>query len=276
MHDIPVSTEKNEVPAAIPPAAESLALAATQSTIQNPACKLTAYQINSDDFAPIRPARRERRWIEELDQKYAYRCLPLLVANQYGWEILSTHHFRASWDGSSSCDGLRVENLYGDGRLHCKSHFGWGVLTFQMPFVFKTSEGWDLYVRGPTNSPKDGIIALDGIIETDWAPSTFTMNWRFTRACTVEFEVGEPICLLFPVQRGSLERFDTEICMLETNSELHAKYNEWRGSRDRFLKGLREKEPEIVRQGWQKDYVLASKEKRPQLREFARNPDNTK
>ena len=54
--------------------------------------KLTAYQIHEDDTAQIRPARRERKWMEESDQKSAYRCLPLVVANQYGWEILSTHH----------------------------------------------------------------------------------------------------------------------------------------------------------------------------------------
>jgi len=48
-------------------------------------------------------------------RKYPYRCLPLVVANQYGWEILSTHHIRASWDGTSKAKRLCVENLYGDG-----------------------------------------------------------------------------------------------------------------------------------------------------------------
>jgi len=37
-----------------------------------------------------------------------------------------------------------VENLCGDGPLHCRSHFGEGVLTFQMPFLFKTPDGWNL------------------------------------------------------------------------------------------------------------------------------------
>jgi hypothetical protein len=130
--------------------------------------------------------------MDDSDRKFPYRCLPLVIANQYGWEILSTHHFRATWDGSSTPEGLRIEDLHGDGRLQCHSHFGEGVLTFQVPFLFKTSEGWNLIVRGPANSPKDGIVALDGIIETDWTPSTFTMNWRFTRAGTIEFLRGEP------------------------------------------------------------------------------------
>jgi len=224
--------------------------------------KLIAYRIFQGDSAPIRPAPRERKWMDNAHQKYPYRCLPLVVANQYGWEILSTHHVRASWDGTSKAKGLCVENLYGDGPLHCRSHFGEGVLTFQIPFLFKTPDGWNLMIRGPTNSSKDGIAALDGIIETDWAHSTFTMNWRFTRACTVEFAIGEPICLFFPIQRSVLEMFRGEFRMLEANQEFENKFRDWSLSRDRFLSGLEKGKPEVVAQGWQKDYMQAAKDKK--------------
>jgi Family of unknown function (DUF6065) len=230
--------------------------------------KLVAYRINEDDSAPIRPAPRERRWMDDANRKFPYRCLPLVVANQYGWEILSTHHFRASWDGTSKPEGLYVENLYGDGLLHCQSYFGEGVLTFQIPFLFKTPDSWNLMVRGPTNSPKDGIAALDGIIETDWAHSTFTMNWRFTRACTVEFALGEPVCMFFPIQRGVLERFRGEFRSLESNREFDSKYREWAASRDRFIWGLEKRSPHVIAQGWQKDYLQAAKDKRPLAHPF--------
>ena len=231
--------------------------------------KLIAYQISEDDFAPIRPAPRERKWMDNANLKNPYRCLPLIIANQYGWEILSTHHVRASWDGTSKPKGVFVENLCGDGPLHCRSHFGEGVLTFQMPFLFKTPDGWNLMVRGPTNSSKDGIAALDGIIETDWAHSTFTMNWRFTRACTVEFAIGEPICLFFPIQRGVLEMFRGEFRMLEANQEFENKFREWSVSRNRFLSGFEKGEPEVVAQGWQKDYMRTAKDKKPLAHPFA-------
>jgi hypothetical protein len=231
--------------------------------------KLIAYQISQGDFAPIRPAPRERRWMEDAEEKAPYRCLPLIVANQYGWEILSTHHVRASWDGTSTYEGLCVESLGGDGPLHCYSHFGEGVLTFQIPFLFKTPRGWNLMVRGPTNSPKDGIVALDGIIETDWAHSTFTMNWRFTRACTVEFAVTEPICLFFPIRRGVLEMFRGEFRMLEADLEFESKFRKWSASRNQFLSGLEKGKPEVVAQGWQKDYMQAAKQRKPLAHPFA-------
>jgi len=237
--------------------------------------RLIAYQIDKDDCAPIRPALRERRWMDKAYQKFPYRCLPLVVANQYGWEILSTHAIRATWDGTSKPKGLYVQNMYGDGRLHCHSHFGEGVLTFQIPFLFKTPDGWNLMVRGPTNSPKDGIAPLDAIIETDWAHSTFTMNWRFTRACTVDFAVGEPICLFFPIQRGALEVFRGEFRMLECERELEKKFREWSASRDRFLSGLEKGKPEMVAQGWQKDYMQAAKEKKSLAHPFTNGTSST-
>jgi len=231
--------------------------------------KVIAYQICKDDSAPIRPAPRERTWMDDANRKFPYRCLPLVMANQYGWEILSTHQVRASWDGTSKPEGLHVENLYGDGRLHCHSHFGEGVLTFQIPFLFNTPEGWNLMVRGPTNSPKDGIVALDGIIETDWAHATFTMNWRFTRACTVEFAVGEPICLFFPIQRGALEMFRGEFRMLESNREFEIQFRQWSASRDRFLLDLQGGRPEALAQGWQKDYMQKANDKKLLARPFS-------
>lgn len=244
--------------------------------------KVIAYQIHEDDSAPIRPARRERKWMEDAEKKFPYRCLPLVVANQYGWEIPSTHHIRAEWDGTSGPEGLTVENLSGDGVLHAVSHFGLGVLTFQIPFLFQTPEGWNLMVRGPTNNPKDGIVPLDGVVETDWTETTFTMNWRFTRAGTVEFAVGEPVCLFFPIQRLTLEKFRGELRALESNPELEKKYLEWSASRDRFLLGLEKQKPHIVAEGWQKEYFHAAKgEKKLLARPFVDEiswiePDATK
>jgi hypothetical protein len=251
----------NRSPKSKPPAMQR---AKAQSTSEA-SPKIIAYQLHEDDFAPIRPARRERKWMDDADKKSPYRCLPLVVANQYGWEILSTHHFRATWDGTSRADGLTVENLSGDGVLFASSHFGAGVLTVEIPFLFQTPEGWNLMVRGPTNNPKDGIVPLDGIVETDWTHSTFTMNWRFTRAGTVEFTLGEPICLFFPIQRGALEKFRADLRALESNKDLEKKHREWAANRERFLLGLEKEKPHIVAQGWQKDYFQAAKGEKKSL-----------
>ena len=61
------------------------------------------------------------------------------------------------------------------------THFAFGIVTFHLTYLFRTEPGWNLVATGPTNLPKDGIAPLTGVIETDWLPYPFTMNWQMTR-----------------------------------------------------------------------------------------------
>jgi hypothetical protein len=166
----------------------------------------------------IRPAPLERDWMEATGERFAYRCLPLNIANAHGWEILCPSGFTARWNGGADGDAISIEPDPGT-LAPAISHFGHGVLTFHVLCVFETDPGVDLMVQGPINRPKDSIAALTGVIETDWSPYTFTMNWLFTRPNTaVRFERGEPYCHLFPLRRGELERITPQLRSL---SERH-------------------------------------------------------
>ncbi|HTR87965.1 MAG TPA: DUF6065 family protein [Reyranella sp.] len=232
--------------------------------------KLIAYELYPNTAARLRQSRRERKWMDDTENKYAYRCLPMVIANQFGWDILSPHHIRATWDGSMPKEAIRIEVLYGDGPSLCTSHFGSGVLTFSIPYLFKTPPGWNMMVRGPTNSPKDGISALDGIVETDTTHSTFTMNWKFTRACTIEFALHEPICMVHPIQRGLLDMFEPALEPLANNAELKSRYEQWSAGRGRFNASLLEHEATAVKQGWEKDYFRSAAETKVNAGEFRR------
>src|SRR5687767_7558136 len=133
--------------------------------------QLTAYVIDGHELR-IRPAPVEREWMDDSDQRFAYRCLPLNIANAHGWEVLCTSGFSAIWDGRKSNDAIHIKAKPGT-TPPAISHFGGGVLTFHVPCLFQTDSGVDLFVTGPINRPKDGIAALSGIIETDWSPYTF-------------------------------------------------------------------------------------------------------
>ena len=84
------------------------------------------------------------------------------------------------WSGGKELEAIRIKTA-GPAHLAPISHFGSGVLTFHVTVLFRTEPGINLWVTGPVNRPKDGIAPLSGVIETDWAPYTFTMNWLFTR-----------------------------------------------------------------------------------------------
>jgi hypothetical protein len=182
----------------------------------------------------IVPAPRRRDWMETAHERWPNRCLPLLVANEAGWALLNPHPFRATWDGRESPKGVTIE-FEGDdpNPVPVRSHFGFGVVTWNVPYVFRTPPGCNLLARGPANYPKDGICALEGLVETDWAFANFTMNWKLTRpGHAVEFEAGEPFCMVVPQQRGTLESFEPEICDIADDPELKAEFEHFARQRE--------------------------------------------
>lgn len=202
----------------------------------------------------IRPATAMRDWIDTMPEQFAYRCLPLNIASQYGWEVLCPARFTAEWDGGTGLDAIRVQ-VDGDTHLAPASHFGHGVLTFHLAALFRTAPGVNLYVTGPANHPKDGVAPLSGIIETDWSPYPFTMNWKFTSGgLAVTWEKDEPFALLFPVQRGLLESMEPEFRDLDSDPELAAQFRHWAESRAQFNDSLNDPQSTAVKERWQKGY----------------------
>jgi hypothetical protein len=215
--------------------------------------KLIAYALPRQPLE-IRPAPHEREWMDATDSRYAYRCLPLTIANAHGWEVLCSSGFSAWWNGDRGSAGVIVTPDQA-GHRPAVSHFGYGVLTFHLSAVFRTAPGYDMMVQGPINRPKDAIAPLSGMVETDWTAATFTMNWQFTRPNTViRFEQGEPFCHLFPTRRGDLERIQPELRPIEDDPQLKAEFEAWTASRANFLDGLRTPGSEASNAKWQKHY----------------------
>jgi hypothetical protein len=215
--------------------------------------KLAAYVIDGHHL-DIRPAPLERDWMDKSDQRYAYRCLPLDIANAHGWEVLCPAAFTAWWTGYAGLDQIHIKSA-GDAEPPAVSHFGQGVLTFHLPCLFRTEPGYDLMVQGPINRPKDAIAPLAGVIETDWAPYSFTMNWIFTRAQQpVHFAQGEPFCHIFPVKRGELEAIVPELHLLSEAPELKRQFESWSQSRLQFNADLKQPDSEARAERWQKHY----------------------
>lgn len=204
-----------------------------------PDLPLVAYPVHPASEMELAPAPRRRGWMDATHLSFANRCLPMLMANQAGWVVLNDHPLRVHWDGGNGIGALSVLYLDEPKAYQAVSMFGYGIVTFTMPFLFRTPPGWNLLARGPANLPKDGIQALEGLIETDWAVATFTMNWQMTRpGHTVTFEKGEPICMIVPQRRHDLESFAPRIGALEEDPGLAESFQTWAASRFYFRGAL--------------------------------------
>ncbi|GGC53740.1 DUF6065 family protein [Chelatococcus reniformis] len=232
------------------PSADPAAQAAVRHEL-HPTLELIAYATGSVEHLSLVPASVERAWMKATPHQFAQRCLPLLIANQAGWFIVAHQEFEIWWTGGAAPEDLLVRQRIGTGPPMAMSHFGSGILTFSIPYLFRTPPGYNLLVRGPPNWPKDGVTALDGIVETDWATATFTMNWKVTRPLEpIVFAAGEPVAFIAPMRRGELESFAPRVAPLVDEPQLAAQHGAWADSRRSFNEALSERSDAP----WQRDY----------------------
>lgn len=244
-------------------------------------CELIAYRIGRGRIPAIVPAPARRDWMDATSESFANRCLPLLIANQSGWLLLNPYPFTATWRGAVDPRSLTVRPLAHDDDFPVSSHFGHGILTWSIPFLFRTPPGYNLLARGPANAPKDGIAPLEGVVECDWCSATFTMNWKITRADhVIAFEAGEPFCMIVPVRRGEYARFEPRIAPIESEPDLEFAYRRWQADRMSFNYRLQRQPSNDASDRWQKHYfrgidpagAAASHETKLRLRSFASKP----
>jgi len=229
----------------------------------------------------IRSASSKRVWMDEAPEAFAYRCLPLTIANSHGWEILSACGFEVEWNGGMAVEDVCVRPDAGAREPDVPvTLFGEGIFTIHVQGLFRTPPGWNIHVGGPPNSFKDGVAPLAGVIETDWTPYTFTMNWRLTRpGHVVRFEEDEPIAHFFPVERSMIENIEPRFVPIAEDPDLQASFETWSRSRDAFQARMREHPPRKPSEKWQKLYhrglapdgqrAVADHQAKLRVREFA-------
>lgn len=222
--------------------------------------QLDCYKIY--DVAPeIVPGRSDREWMDAFPDRQPYRCLPLSMANSTGWEILCPMDIKIIWDGGESKHSMSLFTTGDHNAIpsFADSHFSRGIVTFHTGHLFRTPPGWGLMTMGAPNFFKDGIAPLTGLVETDWLPFPFTMNWQMTRPGEVIFKKGEPFCFIVPIEHKKLEEIQPIRKRLSTNPDLEKDYHAWSTSRGDFNKKLNAGDAETRKAGWQRNYMRGEK-----------------
>jgi len=205
----------------------------------------------------IVPGQSRRAWMDESPDRFAYRCLPLTMANSTGWDILCPFDIDAEWNGGPLAEDLKLSSpdpsAYVAG--FASSHFASGIVTFHTGYLFRTPPGWAVWCMGSPNDVKDGVAPLSGLVETDWLPFPFTMNWKMTRPGIVRFKKGDSFCFLTLSEHNRLDEITPSIRDISANPGLKKDYELWSNSRADFIKKLADNEPETVKAGWQRKYM---------------------
>ena len=202
------------------------------------------------------PGSPDRKWMDNFHNRHPYRCLPLTMANTTGWELLCPFGFSAEWNGGPQKEDIRMmpDRPHPDFPKLVESHFTQGVLTFHAGYLFRTPPGWAMWTSGAPNHVKDGIGPLTGLIETDWLPFPFTMNWLFTRPGRVRFEKGEPFCFITLMEHRKLDAVDPVIRPIDSDPVFKGQFDAWNQQRGEFNRRLARNDPQAVKEAWQRYY----------------------
>lgn len=228
------------------------------------------------DGIDLIPAHQQRQWMNQTlmphapenkdhaEKGFANRCLPLLMANQMGWDVINMIPFVAT--SMPPPDGRMIFHWL-EGRQPVRggprNNFGENLLTWPSPWTFNTPPGWDLLITPPPNvRMPQGVDVLSALVETDHSPATFTFNWHIEAGRSVWVERDQPICRLIPYPTGELEKFKLE--MLEGRTP---EYEQWLN--DRMASTIRSHEdPENA--PWEKAYWKVAKRLKIKRRESTR------
>ncbi len=200
-----------------------------------PRLKLKALRVINHGWGvdwELRPSPHRRFWMDQ--QPWSYQCLPMVAANQWGWQILCPAEVTVEWNGSTDPSGL---SIHVDPRFHpaISSRFGQGIVTFSPPWLFRTPPGWDLYVKGPSNRWKPNCVPLEGLIETWWLNYTFTLNWKLIEPGRVVFSKGESLAQLIPVPHATFHAATaSETPIVDADPEAAAELMRWLDERRRI------------------------------------------
>jgi hypothetical protein len=162
----------------------------------------------------IQRAQVTREWFDP----HVYRCLPLAIANQYGFILYAPFDFSFMWNGGQGPEDVQVwidePNIPVERRgiINPKASFGRGIMTIYPGFILKTGPDINLLVKNPPNFFMDNTTWLEGVVEADNLNTTFSYNIRIHRPHErIYIKQGDPIGCFIPYPRFFFDDFKLEI-----------------------------------------------------------------
>ena len=95
-----------------------------------------------------------------------------------GWNFLCPCAFEATWLGGPSAEGITIRLAASSPGQQdfVQSREGDGLLTFYPGYQCKTEAEHALWVRGPVNAAKDGLVPLESVTVTSSADMVGTLE----------------------------------------------------------------------------------------------------
>jgi len=159
----------------------------------------------------IKKPNKKRDWFSP----NFYHCLPIAIANQYGFEIVTAYSFNIFWNGGEAAADTNISPIITEEDLDIflvqtvVSHFDHGIVSIYSSFIPRTPPGVNLLVTAPINTILPNITPLTGIVESDNIRTSFTVNLKVNQPnVLIHIPKGTPIATLIPIPRYFGDKFE--------------------------------------------------------------------
>jgi hypothetical protein len=154
------------------------------------------------------PVKRE--WMDGTDDRHAYKCFPVSLANSVGYSISFLEDIEFIWDGVSDSTPDHVTVL--QGQELCSTSRGNGTINFHCDMVFKTDKDVSMLSIVPPNYFIDGAMPFTSVVSTSFMNDTFPIAWKITRPNTKIFiPAGTPVITLIPISLTEFSKTELNI-----------------------------------------------------------------
>ena len=158
----------------------------------------------------IEQTRVQREWMDLTDDRHAYKCFPLSLANSVGYSISFLDDIEFIWDGISDSTDTHVKII--KGQELCNTGRGNGTINFHCDITFKTDENVSMLSIVPPNHFIDGAMPFTSVISTSFHNETFPIAWKITRPNTnILIPAGTPVATLIPISMKQLSTFELDL-----------------------------------------------------------------
>lgn len=186
---------------------------------------------NTGKFS-IAVSQKSRGWMNE--NPHSYRCVPLSIANTYGWDILLPEAIELEWNGGKEKNDVKVLK----GKCF-KPHFGSGTVTLEGSYSWQTTEDVQIMVMPIPNADQYDLVSLTAIVETDRLQYPWFLTCQLTHPGKYKFESGTPLARIIPIRIKDVINSSISI---QSEPKEYAEYRAWQAeSRNEFEKNKKGK-----------------------------------
>lgn len=159
----------------------------------------------------IEQTKIQRDWMEMTDDRHAYKCFPISLANGIGYSISFLDDIEFIWDGISDSSNTHVE-IIKSGENICSLARGNATISFNTELFFQTDENTSLLSIAPPNQFIDGVVPFTSLISSSFYEYPLPVAWRITRPNhKILVPAGTPVITVIPISLKKMTETELNI-----------------------------------------------------------------